>query len=112
MVDFYSPALKQHIQTYVVPFCPDPTIREGLAVFTSTDILPLLFNISFTTNALPSVAMNTAASMLGEALLKSDLARRWLLPDPEDISKVNPIGESLPAEAWVDKGLNDEQRVS
>ncbi|KAF5336688.1 hypothetical protein D9758_015674 [Tetrapyrgos nigripes] len=84
-IHFYCPALKQHIQTYI-PVTLNQQIRDGLPVFTSQDKIPPVFNISFLTNARPSLLMERAAATLGAALSsgnetgKRGLAHRWLFP--------------------------------
>lgn len=93
--------------------------------FTAEDDLSLFFNITFLTNARPSLNMQIAVNAVAEAsstitlqnsptLVNSNntLARRWLFPETEDLAGyVLQLGQGIPEDRWVDKGLNEEQRV-
>lgn len=98
---------------------PAPTFSlDGLPLFTPEDVLPTLFNVSFTVNARPSFTMETAVSTLGEALKVNigelNLARHWLFPDPEDLDSyisVYSVDRDFQDGDWIDTGLNSEQQV-
>ncbi|KAJ6630161.1 P-loop containing nucleoside triphosphate hydrolase protein [Mycena sp. CBHHK59/15] len=120
-IHLFCPALKLHIQTFVEPVSPSRHIREGLAVLTPDDVLPLLFNISFVPNARPSFLMDVASRTLQEAMSElSDTnrrrtARRWLFPVPDDIDQdkdPSVVQRHIPSESWVDAGLNEEQKLA
>lgn len=78
------------------------------------------FNVSFMTNARPSVAMDIATGALNRALMmnqpksasRRSLAHRWLFPDPSDLgSEVLPPLPPPNDGTWEDIGLNPEQKV-
>ncbi|KAK7460460.1 adenylosuccinase ade13 [Stygiomarasmius scandens] len=118
-IHFCCPQLRQHIQTYI-PLAPGQQIRDDLPVFGPDDTLPLFFNISFLTNARPSLLMERAVATLGAALStvngKRNLADRWLFPGKTDMedTQTKPIPSTPPmfGEFWVDGGLNAEQRAA
>jgi hypothetical protein len=124
--DLLCPALKVHIQQFIRPTHSKET-RDGFFVFTLEDILPLQFNITFMMNARPSFMMQAAASavvdalfgtksfvnnLFGKSYLDNSLGARWLFPEPKDLEGYVFIREyDLSPDEWVDKGLNEEQRV-
>jgi hypothetical protein len=70
-------------------------------------------------NARPLFNMEAAVATLDKALTSQagsyNLARRWLFPDPEDLSSpfsTYVVDRDFQDKDWVDKGLNPEQRVS
>ncbi|TFK37683.1 P-loop containing nucleoside triphosphate hydrolase protein [Crucibulum laeve] len=103
-VHFYSPTLRQHIQS-IVPHA-----------LTQEDNIPLLFNISFLVNARPLCTMASAAATLRDVLStpssEHEVARKWLFPNPEDLNSGAQAanGKYVDEDQWHDKGLNTEQR--
>lgn len=115
-IDFYSPTVKTHIQTFVpVPENSQRRIENGLYIFSPEDIIPLHFNITFVVDARPLCAMEVAVAQAGLAMESAGFSRtrQWLFPEPS--SKPAPTctkSEIIQENDWVDKGLNHEQRVS
>ncbi|KAG6902934.1 hypothetical protein C0995_009326 [Termitomyces sp. Mi166 len=92
LVYLYSPSLKHHI-LHVLP--PNPKTTDG--IYTSDDVLPFLFNISFVANARPSFIMETASAAMGAALAVTNpdnLIRRWLFPEPDDLASYSSLAAS------------------
>ncbi|KAJ7431230.1 P-loop containing nucleoside triphosphate hydrolase protein [Mycena latifolia] len=117
-IHFFCPPLKDHIRTFVGP---PLHFQEGQMVFTSEDVLPLSFNISFVPTARPSFLMDVASRTLHDAMSepydtnRRRAARRWLFPVPDDVnqnSATDPVQRHLPDESWTDNGLNEEQKVA
>ncbi|KAJ3937652.1 MAG: P-loop containing nucleoside triphosphate hydrolase protein [Lentinula lateritia] len=107
-IHFSCPTLKTHIETFI--------IQEPL--FQADEEVPPVLNLSFITNARPSVVMDVAVSTLASALDpngKRDVAHRWLFPEMDDLHLNLPVPSTPPnitGEVWVDNGLNAEQRFA
>ncbi|KAJ3789054.1 P-loop containing nucleoside triphosphate hydrolase protein [Lentinula aff. detonsa] len=114
--DFYCPSLKEHIETFIP--APGRDSAQGVTGYKSDEEVPPVLNLSFLTNAGPSVMMDIAVSTLDSTLElnvngKRDVAHRWLFPELDDL-RLNPPVPSAPlnmtGKIWVDTGLNAEQR--
>jgi hypothetical protein len=92
--------------------------ENGFVVLGPGDPVPFAFNVSFMTNARPLCLMEAAVAAVSNILTSAEpgtnLARQWILPDPEDFANgpsVMLLNGGIKEEQWVDKGLNEEQRV-
>ncbi|KAF5381911.1 hypothetical protein D9757_007537 [Collybiopsis confluens] len=106
-IHFRCPGLKRHIEAYV-PAAPGRESTTGVSIYKAEDEIPPVINLSFFTNARPSVITDAAASALGGTLLSSENR------DPDDLHLHPPIPSTSPnitGEFWVDSGFNAEQRV-
>ncbi|GAW07733.1 P-loop containing nucleoside triphosphate hydrolase protein [Lentinula edodes] len=107
-IHFSCPTLKTHIETFIIQ---EPS-------FQADEEVPPALNLSFITNARPSVVMDVAVSTLASALDsngKRDVAHRWLFPEMDDLHLNLPVPSTPPnitGEVWVDNGLNAEQRFA
>ncbi|KAJ3811569.1 P-loop containing nucleoside triphosphate hydrolase protein [Lentinula aff. lateritia] len=107
-IHFSCPTLKTHIETFIIQ---EPS-------FQTDEEVPPVLNLSFITNARPSVVMDVAISTLASALDpngKRDVAHRWLFPEMNDLHLNLPVPSTPPyitGEVWVDNGLNAEQRFA
>ncbi|KAJ3868521.1 P-loop containing nucleoside triphosphate hydrolase protein [Lentinula novae-zelandiae] len=107
-IHFSCPTLKTHIETFIIQ---EPS-------FQADEEVPPVLNLSFMTNARPSVVMDVAVSTLASALdpnEKRDVAHRWLFPEMDDLHLNLPVPSTPPnitGEVWVDNGLNAEQRFA
>ncbi|KAJ3818044.1 P-loop containing nucleoside triphosphate hydrolase protein [Lentinula raphanica] len=116
-IHFHCPSLKTHIE-YYVPLTPGSVIVPGEPRYKADEELAPVLNLSFLTDARPSVAMELAVSTLDSALEsneKRNLAHRWLFPEMDDLHLNPPIPSAIPdiaGELWVDSGLNVEQRAA
>ncbi|KIK57484.1 hypothetical protein GYMLUDRAFT_46067 [Collybiopsis luxurians FD-317 M1] len=116
-IHFHCPGLRRHIETYV-PAAPGRESALGLPIYKTDEEIPPVFNLSFLTNARPTIIMDTATSVIGGTLLSSekrDVAHRWLFPEPDDLHLHPPIPSTPPnisGEFWIDSGLNAEQRFA
>lgn len=70
-------------------------------------------------NARPTLVMEAAVIAMGSALDANvgphNLARRWLFPEPSDLTSpfaVLSVAQRFEDQDWIDKGLNSEQKVS
>ncbi|KAJ3992098.1 P-loop containing nucleoside triphosphate hydrolase protein [Lentinula boryana] len=115
-IHFYCPSLKEHIETFIP--APGRGSAQSVIGYKADEELPPVLNLSFLTNAGPSVVMDIAVSTLDSTLElnvngKRDVAHRWLFPEMDDL-RLNPPVPSVPpnmtGKIWVDTGLNAEQR--
>ncbi|KAH7877744.1 P-loop containing nucleoside triphosphate hydrolase protein [Lentinula edodes] len=99
-IHFSCPTLKTHIETFVIQ---EPS-------FQADEEVPPVLNLSFITNARPSVVMDVVVSTLASALDpngKRDVAHRWLFPEMDDCISIFPRGLGR-----LDNGLHAEQQFA
>lgn len=119
-VHLCCPALKRYIQTHIRP-THSTAMMEGSPAFGPLDELGLYFNVSFIINARPLFLMEAAADTFANELALPEskwpnFARRWLFPEPTDLSSTCSISFPLPktieVEDYIDQGLNEEQKLA
>ncbi|KAJ4480980.1 P-loop containing nucleoside triphosphate hydrolase protein [Lentinula aciculospora] len=117
-IHFLCPSLKAHIEMFIAPFAPGRDPAQGMNNYKADEEVPPVLNLSFITNARPSVVMDVATSTLSAILEsngKRDIAHRWLFPEMDDLHLNHPVPSTPPnmtEEVWVDNGLNAEQRFA
>ncbi|TFK71577.1 P-loop containing nucleoside triphosphate hydrolase protein, partial [Pluteus cervinus] len=107
-VHLHSPALRGHLESWLGPQIPPTGFVEGAPV-------PMVFNLTFLTNAAPFCKMGAAVNSVANALADGDdsLSRQWLFPEVDRLRIKLISDESLiEASQWIDTGLNAEQRMA
>ncbi|KAF9480299.1 P-loop containing nucleoside triphosphate hydrolase protein [Pholiota conissans] len=121
LVRIQSVPLKDHVQTYVPLSLSNIKTENGFVVFSTEEVVPFSFNVSFMTNSGPLCTMQTAVASVARLLTLPDqnkhanLARQWIFPDVPDFTDSQCVvlkNGKIQEDQWIDSGLNAEQRLA
>ncbi|KAF9553859.1 P-loop containing nucleoside triphosphate hydrolase protein [Agrocybe pediades] len=118
-VHITSPPMKEHVQAFTPITSERVKVEDGFVAFSTGDVIPFTFNISFMTNARPMCSMeravSTVAGFMNDRTTGVNVGRQWLFPEVDDFDRVLPVpltNDQISEEQWADPGLNAEQRVA